>query len=119
MNGIRTWLWAAAAAAAAVPAAAAGDPPSVKVNRWYEHFCPRDLTPQVCGPFFGYHETRWRVMPSAVPPTVLPPISLMSGGLSEPAPGPNRLGRPGPAAGADRPGPEPRPAPPRPPALGR
>ena len=81
MNGLRRWVTAAAIAAAVAPAAPAGDPPSVIVDRWHQHFCPRDLTPQVSGPFFGYFETRWRVMsedglPTMLPPTVIPPAKV-------------------------------------------
>ena len=67
------WRWAAVAVSVVLgPAAApASEPPSSKVARWHDEWCPRDLTPIVTGPCYGYYPTRWRVMPPCDPPIPL------------------------------------------------
>ena len=75
MRRSRLWLGSAAAILGLASGAPASEPPSTKVDRWHEHICPRDLTPMVFGPFFGFHPTRWRAMPGesvAVPAVVVP-----------------------------------------------
>ena len=76
MIGRRRWVGTATLAMAVAPAAMADGPPSAMVDRWYQKCCPRDLTPQVVGPSYGYFETRWRIMPEDGPPAVLPPTVL-------------------------------------------
>ena len=44
--------------------AQAADPPITTVARWHDRLCPRDLTPQVTSPLYGYYPTRWRLMPA-------------------------------------------------------
>jgi hypothetical protein len=59
--------------------AQASEPPSTKVARWQDKLCPRDMTPQVTSPLYGYYPTRWRMMPADLvlheelaPPAVAP-----------------------------------------------
>lgn len=51
----------------------ASEPPSAKVARWHDRFCPRDLTPTVTSPLYGYYPTRWRLMPPDILLEELPP----------------------------------------------
>jgi len=46
-----------------IAAAHASEPPSAKVARWHDRLCPRDLTPTVTSPLYGYYPTQWRLMP--------------------------------------------------------
>jgi hypothetical protein len=66
MAGKNASRWAGLALAlglAPASAAAGSEPPSSKVARWHDQLCPRDLTPVVTGPYFGYYPTRWRCLP--------------------------------------------------------
>lgn len=94
--------------------AGASEPPSSKVAYWHDQLCPRDLTPVVTGPCFGYYPTRWRVMPPCDPPAelALPPAGTPVGQSSKPAPnkatakkpvGPSPYGAPARAAGDQSP----------------
>jgi len=83
------WCWAALTVAGLLGPGAvanASEPPSTKVARWHDEFCPRDLTPFVTGPCYGFYPTRWRIMPPCDEPVdlVLPPTVLK---LGKPAPG--------------------------------
>jgi hypothetical protein len=84
------WRWAALTVAAALGprvVANAAEPPSSKVARWHDELCPRDLTPFVTGPCYGYYPTRWRVMPPCDAPAdlVLPPTTVSVGPPGKPA----------------------------------
>jgi len=82
------WRSAALTIAALGPAGLAGasEPPSTKVAYWHDQFCPRDLTPVVTGPCYGYYPTRWRVMPPCDEPgdLVLPPVGTPVGQTARP-----------------------------------
>ena len=92
------WRWAALTLAALGPASVAGasEPPSSKVAYWHDQLCPRDLTPVVTGPCYGYYPTRWRVMPPCDPPAdlVLPPAGVPLGQSVRPT-GNKAAGKPG------------------------
>src|SRR5687768_9122187 len=107
MVGKHASRWAGLALAVGlVPASAAvgSEPPSNKVARWHDHLCPRDLTPFVTGPYFGYYPTRWRCMPiepltsecvPVSPPNVLPPhAKARPAGKPATAAGPSPYGTP-------------------------
>jgi hypothetical protein len=86
----RKHAWRMAAVAAVLGSgavASASEPPSSKVAYWHDQLCPRDLTPVVTGPCYGYYPTRWRVMPPCDPPPdlVLPPVALPVGQSARPA----------------------------------
>jgi hypothetical protein len=93
------WRCAALTIAALAPAGLAGasEPPSSKVAYWHDQLCPRDLTPTVTGPCFGYYPTRWRVMPPCDPPAdlVLPPTGTPVGQAGKPAPNKSAAKKPG------------------------